>query len=118
MEERERDRMIAEGLSNIATGALLTQGPLVLIGAVGLWFAFATRGRHAYVSAVAAVGFGLLIVFALSQVLIQFLVVRAQQQAAPDASAFSTLGLWSYAVYLLLLGGIAFIARAVFIERD
>jgi hypothetical protein len=74
MEERERDRMIAEALSNIATGALLTQGPLVLIGAVGLWFAFATRGRHAYVSAVAAVGFGLLIVFALSQVLIQFLV--------------------------------------------
>jgi hypothetical protein len=46
------------------------------------------------------------------------LVVRARLQAPDDAAALTTLGLWSYAFYLLLLGGIAFIARAVFIERD
>lgn len=109
---------MSEILAQIATGALLTQLPLALIGAVGLWLAVSMRERYAYVAAMASVGFGLLIVYAISQVVIQFLVARAQSQP-PDAAAdtFAALRYASYAVYLLLLGAIAFIARAVFAER-
>jgi hypothetical protein len=107
----------------LAIRMLLTQVPVILIAAIGLWFAASRRARLGRVSTWATWGFGLLIVNAIVGVAIQLalMVVRMEARASSAgdvASTVSSISLWSLVNYPVFLVSIALLTRAVFLDRE
>ena len=105
----------------LALGAmsLLRQSPILLIGAIGLWFALPMRSDLRRAAIWASTGFGLLIIHALASVIrdVASVAVQINELREPTETGLA-LTLWALVAYLPLLAAIAFLARAFFMDRS
>ncbi len=109
-------------ISNVL-GLLAVQLPLVVIAGLGLWHAVLNRRQLARVSNWAMWGFSLLIAYSLTSGVRSVLSLLWQidartQDPSERAADITRLQLLGVATYLLLIVGVALIARAVFLNRN
>ena len=90
--------------------------PSFVVGAVGLWFAFARRREHPRVSKIAMVGFGALLVSAIlflgMQLWIQYAIANGD-----GARVSEVMTRWNLIGYPLNLISLIAMGVAVFIDR-
>ena len=106
----------------VLVGLLIRQVPMMVVAITGLWFAFSRRNQLGPAANWALWGFGLLISYAICGVVLQFALINIRtneflQSGTARSDAIVTLSLWSLAAYPLFIGGLAAIARAVFLGR-
>jgi hypothetical protein len=105
----------------LLAGLLARQVPTLVVAVIGLWFAVARRQSLGRVSTWAVWGFGSLIAYAFVSVLLQSLLINVQAGGLSGdarAESLTRLSLWGSAAYLLFLGGLVALTRAVFLDRD
>ena len=107
----------------LAVFRLVTQSPLLIVAITGLWFARSRRKVHLRAFAWASWGFGLLLAYSLAQAAIQVIFAAVPAWLAEEGVRMTpeiarAISMWSFASYPLLIGGIAVLARAVFLGRE
>ena len=106
----------------VLAGFLVRQLPMMIVAGIGLWFALFRREQLGVAWRWASWGFGLLIAYAISGAVLQvaLLTIRTDellQGGTAPSNAIIRLNLWALAAYPLFIGGLAAIARAVFVGR-
>ena len=106
----------------VIVGLLIRQVPLLVVAIVGLWFALSRRSQLDLAASWALWGFSLLIAYAICGVFLQAALINIRtneflQGGTARIDAMNTLNLWALAAYPLFIGGLAAIARAVFLGR-
>ena len=107
----------------VLVGMLIRQFPMMVIAIIGLWFAFSRRDKLGQAATWALWGFSLLIAYAICGALLQVVLMTIRtnefmQSGSTRTDAIITLNLWALAAYPLFIGGLAAIARAVFLGRS
>jgi hypothetical protein len=96
--------------------SLLPQVPFALVAVAGLWYAVATRKRHARVSLLATIAFACLAASIAIRAAIQLLLVGGSRPASMVELA-NQLALWSSLAAGLLLVSLVLLAVAAFLPR-
>ena len=111
--------MPAEMFSEILFGLVLRQAPILIVTGVGLWFAISRKRSMGRASTWASFGFALLIGNSLIGGVVRIMLALMESgSAAPSGEQAADLAAWSVLVYLLYIGGVAALTRAVFLGRS
>jgi hypothetical protein len=99
--------------------ALLRHSPVILIGVIGLRYALPLKHKIRRAANWASVGFSLLIVHAIARVArdVVSAIISLRFEEEP-LGTFLTLNGLALLAYLPLLGGLAFLARSFFLDRN
>jgi hypothetical protein len=115
--------MSGEDYLFMITFRLVMQSPLLIVAIIGLWFALSRRKNHLRAFTWASWGFGLLMGYSAAQVIIQVTLAAVPAWLAEEGTRMTSetamaMSLWSFASYPLFIGGLAALARAVFLGRE
>jgi hypothetical protein len=115
--------MTGEDIFYLTLELLLRQLPMLIILGIGLWFAVARRHALGRAYTWALWGFALLFANSIAggvvRALVSIVQSSARQQPGPVQNVdLAAVSWWSLVTYLLFLGGLAAVTRAVFLDRS
>jgi hypothetical protein len=100
-------------------GLALRRVPMLTVVFVGLWFAISRRQKLGRVSTWAAWGFSLLIAHVLANASVVYLTIQpGAMRGGIEINVISLIGLLALSSQLMFIGGLAVLARAVFLDRN